>query len=328
MRPAFSVIFFTVVSGAGLGVLALATLLDLATMLNPAVKSLHAPALLWALVVGWMLTVAGLSSSTLHLANPKNAWRSAARFRTSWLSREAVFACLLLPIAALYAWLVWRASGAAARGVMAIAALLLAWTVLVCTAMIYASLKPIRQWHTRWTPAAYFAMGHWSGALVLLAVIAVSGAREPDVGAIAFALGVVALIVKLIWWRRASGMTESRTLEQAIGVSRGVRPPPVAGRAPPSIMAARLLDAGHTHGTFLTHEFGFTAGRVQASLVRLLAWFGGFVLPLIWLGFGGGNMAAALFAAGLCIIGLMAERWLFFAEARHTVRLFHGDART
>ncbi len=152
--------------------------------------------------------------------------------------------------------------------------------------------------------------------------------RPAGIGAIALALGIIALIVKLIWWRRASGMTESRTLEQAIGVAHGVRPPPVPGRAPLSIMAARLLGAGHTSGTFLTHEFGFTASRVQASLLRWLAWLGGFVLPLIWLGFGGGNTAAAQFAAGLCIIGLMAERWLFFAEARHTVRLFHGDART
>ena len=45
----------------------------------------------------------------------------------------------------------------------------LAWGVLFCTAMIYASLKPIRQWRTAWTPAAYLLLGHWSGALLVLA---------------------------------------------------------------------------------------------------------------------------------------------------------------
>jgi len=25
---------------------------------------------------------------------------------------------------------------------------------------------------------------------------------------------------------------------------------------------------------------------------------------------------------------LLVERWLFFAEAKHTVRLYHGDPRT
>jgi len=36
-------------------------------------------------------------------------------------------------------------------------------------------------------------------------------------------------------------------------------------------------------------------------------------------------MVLAVFAA---LAGLLAERWLFFAEARHVVRLFHGDQRT
>ena len=36
----------------------------------------------------------------------------------------------------------------------------------------------------------------------------------------------------------------------------------------------------------------------------------------------------ALATAVFCIIGVLAERWLFFAEARHTVRLYHGDPRT
>jgi DMSO reductase anchor subunit len=33
---------------------------------------------------------------------------------------------------------------------------------------------------------------------------------------------------------------------------------------------------------------------------------------------------ALTFAAVSCVAGLLAERWLFFAEARHVVRLYHG----
>ncbi len=36
----------------------------------------------------------------------------------------------------------------------------------------------------------------------------------------------------------------------------------------------------------------------------------------------------ALLLAVLNAAGLAVERWLFFAEARHAVRLYHGDART
>src|SRR5437879_4339954 len=144
MKPALSIIFFTVSSGAGLGLLALTALADLA-----APGSLPPHALWRAAFLGLVLVAAGLVSSFLHLANPANAWRSFSRFRTSWLSREAVYATGLFPIALLYIVLVAQGSAGATRALLALATGSIAWAVLVCTAMIYASLKPIRQWHTR-----------------------------------------------------------------------------------------------------------------------------------------------------------------------------------
>ena len=159
MHAAFSVIAFTVLSGAGLGALAwLAVAVLGATYAGwPALAT--PPTLALAGGVALALVAAGLLSSTLHLANPRNAWRSASRFRTSWLSREAVFALALLPVAA--AFVVALALDLRPRRMWGWAAgtLLLAWIVLYCTAMIYASLKPIRQWHTRRVPVAYFVLG-------------------------------------------------------------------------------------------------------------------------------------------------------------------------
>jgi DMSO reductase anchor subunit len=53
----------------------------------------------------------------------------------------------------------------------AAATLLLAWTVPACTAMIDASRKPIRQWHTARVPLAYLVLAHASGALIVEAVV-------------------------------------------------------------------------------------------------------------------------------------------------------------
>jgi DMSO reductase anchor subunit len=199
-----------------LGLLAITALLDIAGI----VGVLRAPEneiVLRGALAGLALAVAGLASSTLHLANPKNAWRSAARFRTSWLSREAVFAIALLAVAATYAGAVWIGAGPFARGVLALLATVLAWTVVLCTAMIYASLRPIRQWHTRLTPASYLALAHWSGALVLLTIVltlAPSGADArlslPAVLVGACVLGVASLLIKAAWWRRAAGATAGR----------------------------------------------------------------------------------------------------------------------
>ena len=101
MKPAVSIIFFTVSSGAGLGLLALVALCD-----TFASGTLPAHALWRGALLGAVLVAAGLASSVLHLANPKNAWRSFARFKSSWLSREAVFAAALFPVSGLYIVLV------------------------------------------------------------------------------------------------------------------------------------------------------------------------------------------------------------------------------
>jgi len=87
---------------------------------------------------------------------------------------------------------------------------------------------------------------------------------------------------------------------------------------------AKLLDAGHTHATFLTNEFGFRLAREQATLLRAFFFGATFGMPLfILLAWPQGAPVAAV----ACVAGLFAERWLFFAEAEHVVRLYHGQQR-
>ena len=52
------------------------------------------------------------------------------------------------------------------------------------------------------------------------------------------------------------------------------------------------------------------------------------VVPAFWLVAGLGDPVAGTLVALSCLAGLLAERWLFFADAKHTVRLFHGERRT
>lgn len=316
MHPAFSVIVFTVLAGAGLGALAVAALVDLAVRAEA--FALAPAALAPAVALGVLLVAIGLGSSTLHLANPRNAWRSLSRWRTSWLSREAVCALVLLPVAAAYALGLYR--DLADARVLAFLVVPLAWTLLLCTAMIYASLKPIRQWHSGRVPLGYFVLGHASGALGVLAVLGDDSAASGALAVAALALLAVGLVTRIEYWRFVRGVEGSVTLERAIGVAQGVRP-----QGPASVMAARLLDAGHSRGTFLTREFVARVSPARLASARAVAVLLGFVVPaaaillepqLAWLAF------------ALCLVGLLAERWLFFVEARHTVRLYHGDART
>jgi DMSO reductase anchor subunit len=307
MRPALSVILFTVLSGAGLGLFALLALVDLAGLEFAPGPAMHFTAGLLALA----LVAAGLVSSTFHLANPKNAWRAVTQFRYSWLSREAVLALLFFPVALGYLGAVGLGLPMALQTALATLGVGLAWAILFCTGMIYACLKTIPRWNTWLVPAAYIVNGHLSGGLILLALA--NADRQPDGGYALTVLVAAALAgaVKLAYYRRFRPTGRgAHSLASAVGMS--------AARV-------KLLDVGHTHGTFLTREFIYQIGREHARRLRALFFALSFVVPVITVTLWPREHWSLAIAALSCLAGLIVERWLFFAEAQHVVRLFHGQ---
>jgi DMSO reductase anchor subunit len=311
MRPALSVVFFTASSGAGLGLLVWLLGAQLAGATDASRPDFRAAAVLAALLV-----TAGLLSSTLHLANPRNAWRSFARFRTSWLSREGVLAVALYPLAALHLWLGQRASPAVPLTAAALAALALA--TVVCTAMIYACLKTVPRWRTWHTPAGYLLVALAGGGLLWRAVGSTWGDGAPPSAGVPIGLVVAAGLVKAAFYAKFSRRVHA-TLNEALAVPETAPPGHVQGRV-------RLLDAGHSHGTFLTHEFGFELARERAGALRATMFALTLGAPLALAALGAGPLAA--WAAAACFLaGVLVERWLFFAQAEHVVRLYHGQQR-
>jgi sulfite dehydrogenase (quinone) subunit SoeC len=313
MKPALSVIFFTVSSGAGLGLL---FLLALARLFHSSPPSAN-----WwtAFVVAIVLITLGLLSSTLHLANRKNAWRAFSRFKTSWLSREGVFSVALYPVAAAYAWGVaaqWRALEFALGLLLMVLCLL----VLYCTAMIYACLKTVPRWHNGYTRWAYPVLGLMSGSLLLTALM--PPAAAPVAARMAVVLLLVGAALKLAYYIRfadsggaaKNGAVPSLNQALNLGIDKNT------GKANAKV---RLLDVGHSQGTFLTHEFGFELARNHASLLKIVVFFFGFALPFMLLAL---SPKLAMLATVSSLGGLLAERWLFFAEAKHVVRLYHGQS--
>lgn len=310
MHPALSVIFFSVTSGAGYGLLALLVL----TRYGAAVQDLSADQVTIAGMLGLLLVTLGLVSSTFHLANPKNAWRSFTRFKTSWLSREAVFAVVFYPVCFLWLYNEWQSGPTALSMLLGVLVFILALTVLVCTAMIYASLKTIRQWHTPLTPINFILLGFMLGALVLLSFFAQKGLPLGWPLVLVFALLPIATIAKLYYFY-SIGQPAGPSINSALGFTQAT---------------VRLLDVGHSSGTFLTDEFGYQVARTKLQWLRVIVIVAAFLLPLLmvsgWLaehGFG-----LILIATLLAWLGVFTERWLFFAEARHVVNLYHGAQST
>ena len=309
MHPAFSVLIFTVTSGAGYGLLAWLG----AGQLLGFTQTLTVNQQIVIGLMAMLLVSIGLASSTMHLANPKNAWRSFSRFRTSWLSREAVFAILLYPVAGLYAAAIfWQWSGI---NILAGLSMILALVTLFTTSMIYASLKTIRQWNTPMVPALFMAYALISGGVLFLAVDAFFGTLKPQLQAVVMGLVVITLALKLVYffWQ---GKPQGATIQTATGFSQA---------------SVRLLDAGHSAPTFLNREFGYQVAADQLLRLRVIMTLVTFIVPLalVYCVFGGLVGAELLGLAWLIMMaGLLLERWLFFAEARHVVRLYQGEQRT
>ena len=307
MHPALSIIAFTTLSGLGYG---LAVMLGLG-LLDPTAI---------ATKVAWVVALAaiggGLLSSTLHLGNPQRAWRALSQWRSSWLSREGVMAIVTFVPLLLTAWAcVIEGRQAAAPGL--VGAVLSLCTVF-CTAMIYASLKSVDAWHSRLTPACYLLFSLAGGAVAasFFAFCGGGNARWPSL--IAVVALVTAWCVKRAWRQRMLTQPSLSTPESATGLS--------------AIGHVRLFERPHVTENYLTREMGFRVARKHAAKLWVIAVLLGGVVPFVLLGLllaaGAQAGPGAALVAGLAlashVVGVLAERWLFFAEARHAVMNYYG----
>ena len=90
MHPAFSVIFLTTLIGAGQGLfLALYTgqvYNTFGVVGEPVPMDMY---IMGTLIVTLLMGL-GLFASFFHLGRPERAWRTATKWRTSWLAREVI----------------------------------------------------------------------------------------------------------------------------------------------------------------------------------------------------------------------------------------------
>lgn len=286
MNPAPSVIIFTVLSGLGFGYLAF-----LGFFSQTAGSSAF---LLWAL--GFALAVAGLASSTFHLGNPQRALRAFTQWRSSWLSREAWAAMLTLAAfapAALSAWLGLGWSG----GFGMIGAGLAVLTVL-STSMIYTQIKAVPRWHHPSVPAVFVTAALSGGAIL---------AQSNLVPLLCAALAGAMI------WHWVSGDQSFARAGSTLGTATGL-----SGLGQPQV-----FELPHTGGNYLMHEMIYVVGRRHVTKLRGIAVLAGAVFPALLLAVAQ-TLPLTIAALAMHLVGVFAQRWLFFAEAEHVVGLYYG----
>lgn len=308
MHPAYSVILFTTASGAGYGLLVWLAL-GSAFGLVPTER--------WLGVAGFglafALITAGLLSSMAHLGRPERAWRAFSQWRTSWLSREGVMAVVTYFPAGFLAigWVVLRQP----LVLTAILTALCAVATLYTTGMIYASLRTIRQWHQPLTAPIYIVLGLASGAVLLNLLQALLDPSAAWPVRFAAHLLVLAAVMKWAYWQRIDGEPRDYTIEAATGLGH--------------LGKVRPLEPPHTQPNFVMREMGYTIARKHARRLRSLVLLLAFAVPiaatlLSQLPAPAIRIGGALIAALSVAVGLVIERWLFFAEAEHVSMLYYG----
>ncbi|GJL80770.1 MAG: DMSO reductase [marine bacterium B5-7] len=325
MHPAFSVIFLTTLIGAGQGLLlALYTAESYAAV--GVVASSPRSFYVAGGIISLVLLIAGLGASFLHLGHPERAWRSASMWRTSWLSREVILLPLLMVLLALYTmfhYLGWDLgiigidSGFDSDLTLIVGAfaVLATFALFVSTAMIYACIKFIQEWASVLTVINYTLLGSASG-FTLATALTVFIVPEPSQGLVklfgfwAVVITVAALLGRVMSLYRNARLKPRSTVQSAIGIRHGS----IIQRA-----------QGVMGGSFNTREFFHNAPDWVFRWIRPLFLVLTFPLPIILIitGVTSGSFAVLIIAFVVQYLGLIAERWYFFAQAKHPQNIYY-----
>ena len=307
MNPAFSVIFLTTLIGAAQGLFI--AIVAGRTFFSVTDITFHFTAAIVCLV----LFVLGLAASFFHLGRPERAWRAATQWKTSWLSREVIALPICMALVFIYGLLLYTgtptsiaASEAVGRvGVVAMVIL------FICTAMIYACIRFLQEWASVWTLVNFTILGLSSGFVLACVLVAfLDPASYPEYRAIAMGLIIVGLITRAASIYRNSRIRHKSTVQSAIGIKH-------------RNITQRSM--GFTGGSFNTRAFFHHCSQKLIANLRIFVLAFVFVLPLVFLWVCDDVMMRnlLLWIVPVQYAGLVAERWLFFAQANHPQNIYY-----
>lgn len=319
MNPAFSVLLFTTLSGTGFGLW-----FWLALRIALGDRPEWFDGLGWALglIAGGVLVAAGVIASLWHLGKPLRVWRAFSQWRSSWMSREGVFAIAAFAVAGamvlVQSVLIELPDDALALRLLAALLAPLCVAAVFSTAMIYASLVPIPAWRHRLVVPGYLLFAALGGGL-LFGPFAGTTLDAPNMVAAGAVIGAIALwLLKRRYWRDLdAGVLDRDALPRTRADAAGM-----PGRD------VSVFERPHTESNYLTREMGFVLARKHAKTLRAIAVVLFALVPAlcalpVWLLPHGDATALQWLAAAAFQAGAMVERWLFFAEAKHLVMLYY-----
>ena len=289
MHPAPSIILFTVLSGFGFGLISIIGLLQFLSVISMFDLIIYS-------IIGVIFATVGLVSSFFHLANKKNAIKSLSQWQTSWLSREAIASifCLLV----VFGNIIWAVSQNNYISEVGVVLFFLSLFTIFTTSMIYAQLKTVPSWNNALTPAIFVCAALTGGAILLT-----------DYASLVLLLVFGTLQISF-WYIADRGFQDKETsVGTALGYNKNEE--------------IRPFDVAHTNRNYLLNEMVYKVARKHSVKIRYISFFMAFVFPMSLILIFPNNFIVSVSAITIHLIGIYFSRWLFFAEAKHSVSFYY-----
>ena len=311
MHPSKSIIFFTVFSGTGYGIILCLSCLSLVNQIN-----FENNFKLILIIISFAFICSGLLSSTLHLGHPERAWRSFSQWRSSWLSREGLAAIFTFAPLVLF-YLLWYLENNLFKYFLHASSFLCLVTIY-CTGQMYASLKTIPAWNNKLVTPIYIINAICMGALSIYCLTRFYEVEIIYLYNITILSLVLCLFLKLTYWYNISNNTVS-TSNSATGLGEEKN-------------NVSLFEGPHTGKNFLTTEMINKIKKEKANFLRLCFAILTCILP-IYMIVQEASLIVDIFILKLsffiififALIGMLIERYLFFIQAKHVVGLYYGE---
>ena len=289
MHPAPSIILFTVLSGFGFGLISIIGLLQFLSVITMFDLIIYS-------IIGVIFATVGLVSSFFHLANKKNAIKSLSQWQTSWLSREAIASIFCLIV--VFGNIIWAVSQNNYISEVGVVLSFLSLFTIFTTSMIYAQLKTVPSWNNALTPAIFVFAALTGGAILLT-----------DYASLVLLLVFGTLQISF-WYIADRGFQDKETsVGTALGYNKNEE--------------IRPFDVAHTNRNYLMNEMVYKVARKHSVKIRYISFFMAFVFPMSLILIFPNNFSVSVSAITIHLIGIYFSRWLFFAEAKHSVSFYY-----
>jgi len=195
--------------------------------------------------------------------------------------------------------------------IIATLGMLATFALFICTGMIYACLKFLQEWHTPLTVINYTLFGTASGFILMTAFANISA---PDLMRF-YGIWATIITVAVFFTRSASLIRNANikyksTMQTAIGVRH---------------TKIQQKSMGFMGGSVNTRDFFHHTSQMFMRNMKWIFMILVFPVPLalLWLGMNAQDTVLLLAAFIVQYVGLLAERWFFFAQANHPQNLYY-----